>query len=233
MCRKPSPGPPVRDAGTHAPVPETVVLLHGLGRTFRSMAPLENRLQSAGYRVINVDYPSRDYPIDQLARWVDDHLARTDPAPSGARHFVTHSLGGILVRWLRRNGRLPDLGRVVMLSPPNQGSQIVDRLMAIPMIQAALGPAFTQLGTGAGSVPVSLGPVDFDLGVIIGDVSLNPLFSLWLPGDDDGKVSLDSARVEGMTDYLVVPHSHGFMMNDPGVMNEVVFFLENGRFERP
>ncbi len=156
---------------------EPVVLLHGLGRTYRSMNTLEKKLAASGFKVTNIDYPSRDYPIDRLADIVGDHIEGMDTAPAARINFVTHSLGGILVRWLHGHGRLKNIGRVVMLSPPNQGSEIVDKLAGNPVVEAAMGPAFHQLGTDSSSLPASLGPVDFELGVITGTKSFNPRFS--------------------------------------------------------
>ena len=210
---------------------EYVVLLHGLARTSRSMSILATRLKASGFNVITIDYPSRKYTIEKLALTVGDHLGIT-PAESAPKvHFVTHSLGGILVRWLRKHGRMHNIGRVVMLSPPNKGSEVADRLKNNPLLKRIMGPAIRQLGTGECNVPATLGPVDFELGVITGNKSLNPLFSRWVAGQDDGKVSTESAKVEGMKDFLVVPHSHGFIMRSPEVADQVVFFLQNGRFD--
>lgn len=206
----------------------TVVLLHGLGRTEWSMVPMARALESAGYRTVNLGYPSRDHTVSTLADTLAAEMARCC-AGADTLHFVTHSLGGILVRIWAHETEPPNLGRVVMLSPPNQGSGIVDRLPD-RLLRLALGPASLQLGTDSGSVPVRLPPVDFELGVITGDATLNPLFSSWLAGDDDGLVAVESAWVEGADDFLVVPYTHTFIMHRSRVMEEVITFLETGRF---
>jgi triacylglycerol lipase len=207
----------------------TVILLHGLGRTHRSMRPLEEALVESGYRVVNLSYPSTRaaWPalVDTLGSTL--HLCCGDRAEP--IHFVTHSMGGILVRAYLESNELPGLGRVVMLSPPNQGTALIDRLHP-ELLELVLGPAAATLGTDPASVPRQLGAASFELGIITGDVSLNPLFSHWLPGEDDGAVAVESAWVEGTADFLVVPYSHTFIMRREEVILQVLAFLEGGRF---
>jgi triacylglycerol lipase len=206
----------------------TVVLLHGLGRTHRSMRPLEDALGENGYRVVNLGYPSTTQTWEELVATLGEVLAEC--CQSGAPvHFVTHSMGGILVRAYLAERDLEGLGRVVMLSPPNQGSEIVNRLRG-DLLELVLGPASIRLGTDSSSVPLQLGPVEFELGIITGDLSLNPLFSSWLPGADDGRVTVESAWVDGTTDFLVVPATHTFIMRSDEVILQVLAFLEDGRF---
>jgi len=222
---EPPPAPP------EAP---TVALLHGLGRTSRSMTPMEEHLTAAGYRVVNLGYPSRDEPPGVLVAHLRDEL--TDCCREAGRpiHFVTHSLGGILVRLLAEEPELPvEIGRVVMLSPPNQGSEIVDTLGDNPVAETVMGPTFERLGTGADSLPARLnrlGPVPFELGVITGNRTLEPHLSWLIPGEDDGKVAVERAKVAGMADFLVVPATHPFIMANPEVTAQVVHFLETGTF---
>lgn len=220
--------PPV-EAQAPVGVSETVVLLHGLGRTSRSMRPLAEALRGEGYRVVNVGYPSREHRIVVLVDTLEATLRDCCPAPTRV-HFVTHSLGGILVRaWAAREGA-DRIGRVVMLSPPNDGSEVVDRLGEVGPLDRLLGPAFMQLGTDSASVPLALGPPGFELGIITGDASLNPLFSWWIPGPDDGKVGVESARLEGAEGFLVVPYSHAFIMRRGEVIAQVLAFLGRGQF---
>ena len=127
---------------------------------------------------------------------------------------------------------LDRLGRVVMLSPPNNGSEVVDLLDDYGLFRTGLGPAALELSTDESGMPNRLGPVDFELGVITGNRSINPLFSWWIPGEDDGQVSVEGARVTGMTDFLVLPATHTFIMNDSQAIEQTLFFLERGRFDR-
>jgi hypothetical protein len=210
---------------------ECVALLHGLFRTENSMNKMEAGLADAGFRVRNISYDSTEEPVATLA---EDAVPRAIDACENAQqiHFVTHSMGGILLRQYLEESEIDKLGRVVMLGPPNQGSEVIDRYRDYPGFEWFSGPAGLQLGTGEASVPRSLGPVTFDLGVIAGNRSINPILSITLPDADDGKVSVESTRVEGMNDHLEMPVNHVFMMRSKEVIRQVVHYLENGNFAR-
>lgn len=210
---------------------ECVILLHGLGRSSRSMAKLEKKLSEQGYRVLNVDYLSTKHTIEYLADELLDSVIQEWGNKAGSRlHFVTHSMGGIVVRYYLKQHKLPNLGRVVMLSPPNQGSELVDQLKDKFIFDKSGGPAARQLGTEKNSFVLSLGPVDFELGVIAGSRSMNPLYSSMLPGPDDGVVAVERTKAEGMADFLVMPYSHRSIIKKKEVIAQVIYFLEHGSF---
>jgi len=222
---------------------DTVVLLHGLGLGGWAMARLERSLRAEGYRTVNLTYPSRSLPLEQLAaEWLPAQLRSRGVAAAPHFHFVTHSMGGIVLRaWLREEQRKygsrppTGLGRVVMLAPPNQGSAVADRLHRFPPFRWFTGVNGIRLGTGADSLPRALGPwpAEIDLGVIAGDRTLNPLFSAWLDGVNDGKVSVASTRLAGMRDHLVLPHSHTWLQWRADTARAVGHFLQHGRFSPP
>ena len=210
---------------------ECVVLLHGLNRSWRAMRPMAEALQAAGFTTTNVDYPSQSGTIEEIAP-VAIGLGLHDCRETGASriHFVTHSLGGILLRYQNKQHPIPDLGRVVMLGPPNQGSELIDKTRDWPGFEMFSGDAGAELGTDAGSMPARLGPVDFELGVIAGTGTINVFASAMLPDPDDGKVSVASTQVEGMDDFLLVGNSHRYISRSEVVFRNTESFLKNGRF---
>ena len=209
---------------------ERVMLLHGLGRGAGSMSALADHLAEAGFSVHNFDYASTDHTPEQLVALVGEEIERCC-ADARRLHFVTHSLGGILVRARLAAERPENLGRVVMLAPPNRGSEIVDVLGETGVFELALGPTATELGTDDGSLPNRLGPPTYEVGIIAGTASINPVGSAILPGDDDGTVSVDRTKLEGATDFILADATHTFIMRDPDVARQVVHFLRDGRFD--
>ena len=208
-----------------------VILLHGLSRTSRSMRPMEKNLKKNGFPVLNLNYPSRKKPIEELSEWVREKLEEEiKQSPDLHWDFVTHSMGGIILRQIMKTRPLSNLGRVVMLGPPNQGSEVVDRLRHFKLLKQINGPACLQLGTEKNGFIEKLGKVNFDLGVIAGNKSINPFLSLLIPGEDDGKVAVKRTKVEGMNDFRVFPCSHSFFMSRRKVQDQVRSYLSLGCF---
>lgn len=218
-------------ATAEPPVPsrEPVVLLHGLARTSASMRPFAAALRTDGHPVCNIDYPSRTHDIATLAReYIAPRIRQCFPGHAGPVQFVTHSMGGIVVRRLAQD-HLVHVGRVVMLAPPNQGSEVIDYLGDTRVFRRFAGPAAQELHTG--TAPAA--PPGFELGILAGRRSVNPWLSLLIRGADDGKVSVASARLDGMRDFRVLDTSHPLILRNPEAIRQTLQFLDHGRFTGP
>ncbi len=208
---------------------DVVVLLHGLYRSERSMRPLEAPVSEAGFRVVNLGYDSRSKSSEAFIADLDQTL-RDCCLDAPRLHFVTHSLGGIVTRAYVAARRPANLGRVVMLAPPNHGSPLGDLVANSSVLRFLVGSTAARLGTDLSSFPNTLPPADFELGVIAGTASRNPLGAFLIEGESDGTVAVSSTRLEGMTDFITVNEAHTFIMRSDEVAAQTVRFLTSGRF---
>lgn len=215
---------------------ETVVLLHGIGHSLWNMTMVERALQKAGYATLNLSYPSRKHDIQFLSQWLADTLdAQGVWRDSNKVHFVGHSMGGLVIGLYLQNHRaaLPTekMGRVVMLGTPHGGSEVADGLKDNMLYQFVFGPAGQELTTatrGANKIKPW-----YDLGVIAGTQNwMYPLGQAFIKDDNDGCVSVESTRLDGMKDHIVLPVMHGFMGWDGNVHRQIEAFLKGGAFER-
>jgi pimeloyl-ACP methyl ester carboxylesterase len=209
---------------------EGVVLLHGIFRGRRSMQGLARFLGAEGYRTLNLDYPSRRQPIEALVAHIQPQIAAFAPSVPGKLHFVGHSMGGLLIRAHLHRFRSQNLGRIVMLGTPNQGSEVADFLKDWWAYKKLFGPAGQQLVTGLTTADTLFGPIDYELGVIAGNRSVDPVSSLIIGDPNDGRVSIERTKIAGMTDHIVVAASHPFLPAKKEVHRLVFEFLRHGRF---
>lgn len=209
---------------------QVVVLVHGLGRTDRSMARLAGALQEAGFVTCNQEYPSRKETVPELSAYIANAVERVNRQGYDTVHLVTHSLGGILARYWLQRADLPGQGRVVMLSPPNHGSEVIDALGDQAWFQWIMGPAALELSTDDEALVNQLDPINVPVGVITGTRSSDPWFNVLFQGDHDGKVSVASARLSEADGFRLAEAGHTFIMNDEDVRFWVAFFLTNGFF---
>jgi len=197
---------------------------------------MQKFFEEQGYHVVNVGYPSTESSIETLAQeHLPSMLKECLEHESTHIHVVTHSLGGILLREYLSQEKIPQLGKVVMLAPPNHGSPLIDKFGGFKILQWIQGEAGQQLTTHVHGKPyqLNLQPYPFEhLGIIAGRHSLNPLYSALIPGKDDGKVPVENTKHPAMTDYLVLPTSHSFIMRDKEAKQQCLTFIETGNFAK-
>lgn len=222
---------------------KTAVLLHGLMGHPVEMSLIEHRLKNEGYAVENIGYPSMKEPLERIVEIIEKRFEEENELDTRI-DFVTHSMGGIVLRLYHEHYKLPRPGRTVMLAPPNRGSEMVDFLKSLHLentlgslfagfdVGKFLGPAGLELGTDEESVPLKLPPIDFECGVITGIKPALGLVDRVFKGDCDGAVSAERAHVEGVKDYLEVDTDHWAILADRDVHDQIVYFLRNGRFNK-
>jgi len=193
------------------------------------MVPVAKMLKQHGYTVYNLDYPSTEYTLEQLAARVAT-IVRENIRADQPVHFVGYSMGGIVTRIVLNKYRPDNLGRVVQLASPNKGSEVADFLKTNPLYETIYGPAGQQLVTEGAGIDELLGKVDYEMGVIAGNFSIDPVSSSIIPGEDDGKVSIESTKVEGMKDHVIVSASHTFFPSNHEVHKNTLNFLRFGAF---
>jgi pimeloyl-ACP methyl ester carboxylesterase len=208
-----------------------VVLLHGISRTARSFRKMQTALEGAGFATLNLDYASRRKALEALAEDIHPAAELFASGLTGSIHFVCHSMGGLLARVYLARYRPQRLGRTVMLGTPNSGSEIADRLKNFGTYRAFFGPAGQQLGTQRNeAVNALFPPVNYPVGIIAGNRSIDPVAGTMLPKPHDGRVSVENTKLEGMADHVVVAASHPWLVRNRVVIEQTVAFLRDGRF---
>jgi len=217
---------------------ELVVLLHGLGRSAWSLKRLEWRLQGAGYRTQNLDYPSRRHGIGELVALLHRRIVETAHGASRV-HFVGHSLGAVLLRGVLARPVPFAVGRVVMLAPPNAGVSLLERAEMRRLARYIYGRPILDLLPGSPALKALPG-LAAETGVVAGSAPFhvfNPtayMNALLRPGftEHDGTVDIASTRLPDMKDFVLLPINHSFMADHPETARQVVAFLEHGRFAK-
>lgn len=207
-----------------------VILLHGIFRTDRHMRRLANHLAKEGFDVINLRYPSTRHALEILTEQIWKEIERRTPEPK-PRHFVGYSMGALLVRAILHRYRSQRLGRVVLLAPPNQGSEVADALKSWRLYRWLYGPAGQQLITDQRAISHLFGPVDYELGILAGDRAIDPIGARIIGGANDGKVAVERTRLEGMKEHRVVHASHTFFPGCREVLARTARFLRTGSFD--
>ncbi len=207
-----------------------VVILHGIARSNKHIQKLAIYLQKDGFDVINLNYPSTTYKIEDLTEIINKEISErvTEEKPI---HFIGYSMGGLMVRALIHRYNYKNLGKVVQLAPPNQGSEVADFVKNFWSYKKIYGPAGQQLIANQNAVKHLFGEVNYELGIIAGNTTIDPISSVIIPGENDGKVAVERTKLEGTKDHIVVSASHTFFPSNKEVQNQTLHFLKNGNFK--
>lgn len=193
------------------------------------MAGFGRALEKNGYVVLNLGYPSTKLSIGEIAGRINPGIEEFSRRVERL-HFVGYSMGGLVIRAYLHRFRPGNLGRVVMLGTPNQGSEVADFIRDWRIYKKLYGPAGAELVTNLENRDALFGKIDYELGVIAGSRSVDPISS-WLIGKPgDGKVSIESTKVEGMKAHRVISSSHPFLPVSSEARKLALEFLRKGEF---
>ena len=215
---------------------ETVILLHGIGHTKWNMYFVETALKKQGYETFNITYPSLTKGIDGISDFLHERLEMGEIWNKDQKvHFVSHSMGGLVTsHYLNKYEdkiEKENVGRVVMIAPPNKGSEIADLLKDFLPYKMIYGPAGQELTTKHQANNVK--KPYYEVGIIAGTKGWPYLLgNMNLKGKHDGRVALENTKLDGMQDHVEVKATHSFIVWKPSVHQQVIRFLENGSFKR-
>lgn len=205
-----------------------VIYLHGIGRSSKSLRPIMNGIPDEGFTHIPFEYPSTRISLEQSAGYLHSLIESLTDVEKIS--FVVHSMGGLVVRRYLKDHRDPRLHRMVMIGSPNSGAELADMLKSSVLFRTIYGPAGQELVTNSTGTASPLPTPDFEFGIVAGGKNDGRGYNRLLPGDNDGTVTVNSARLVGAADFLLVPKIHAFLMSDETVIAAVRHFLKHGRF---
>lgn len=209
-----------------------IVLLHGIGRNAASMNKMEKFFTKQGYNVLNIDYPSTEKSLEDLTEHIAKKVDAFNLDKTRKIHFIGYSMGGLLVRTVLNKHRPENLGRAVLVAAPNKGSEVADLIKDNWFYKKLYGPAGQQLTTDQDNIEKLLGEIDYSVGVIAGDRSIDPVSYFIIPGENDGKVAVDRTKTKGMADHITIHATHTFIMNNTEALTQAANFLKNGAFDK-
>ena len=210
---------------------QCVVLVHGLWRSGWAMRSIANDLNDFAYQTVSISYPSTSMNIPEIAaNYLPPAIEECEQGGAEQIHFVSHSMGGIVVRQYLQNNHLPLGSKVVMLSPPNQGSELSEKFGDASWYQHIVGPAGASLSKKEGGIISRLKAVKEPVGIIAAYRGWSVWPSAWLPEPNDGTVSVESMKLAEMNDFVLINDGHAMMRFNMDIHQQIRYFLAKGEF---
>ena len=204
---------------------EYIVLFHGIYGTEKDMKPIAEMLGNKNYNIISIQYPTNSDSVEMISeKYIKPVIDGLDNDKKV--HFVVHSMGSGILRYYLKNNNMDNLGKVVFISPPSHGSALADHFIS-KMLKDLLGEAVLQFSIKEDSFVNKLGNPDYSCYVLIGNKSNNPLYSVIIPGKDDGMVPLDGSKLDSCAYKVVDKASHTSILKDERTFNEIENYLKN------
>ncbi len=205
---------------------DCVVMLHGLLRHSDSMEKIAHKLRDEKkFTVLNLDYPAPKFRIEELIEIIHPQISEFEKKCEGRLNFVAHSIGGLVTRAYIHKFHPKNLGKVVMLGTPNQGSEEADVASKLFLVKdwykKVYGPAGAELITDQSQFKNIFGEVSYELHIIAGNLSRDPLAWIIFKSENDGKVTVDRTKLDGMKSHTVFKVDHGSMLVDDAVIERV------------
>jgi hypothetical protein len=212
---------------------KVIILIHGILRSSKCMSSMATAATAAGYQPILFDYPSTQVSIPAAAEFLHSTIESLEGIEE--IHIVSHSMGGLVARAYFAEHADPRIKRIVMVGTPNHGAELADLLHQNYLVRVASGPGGRQLVTNRQGLIPSLPTPPCDFAVIAGARGNTSGWNPFIPGDDDGTVTVESTRLAGAVDFSTVKATHTLMLGNPEVIQQAMHFLREGRLiaDRP
>lgn len=215
-----------------------IILLHGLGRSSFCLSKLANFIKTNGFSILNINYPSTKCSIEESVDIVHN-IIHQEFDNYKIISFVGFSMGGLVIRAYLNKYPLLKLGKVVMVGTPNQGSEVADFFKDNRLYRKIFGPAGLQLTTvrlndtrsaDRQNHDILFGNVNYQCGIIAGNLALDPCYIFMKGEPSDGKVKVSSTKLDNMTDHIIINVTHWYLHRSMQVWRQIVYFLKYSKF---
>ena len=217
-----------------------VIVFHGIYGKAKTLKSITDTLEKEGYSGINIQYPTTEDTVEKItekyiapniesvSKTVEEENTRRKKQglPEIKINFIVHSMGTGILRYYLKTHKLDNLGKVVFISPPSHGSQLSDNPIS-DILKDTLGNSVRQFKTSSDSFVNSLGEPDYSCYVMIGNKSGNFLYSILIPGIDDGMVPFKTSRLNNCNYKVIENATHTSILKDKRTLNEIADYLKN------